>query len=224
MLIVKGTIVSVVVGVIFLGSPLEAQGLPRNDESVVAQSDEEGEVQRNETIVNTNPLFLQEQLPGFSMKESIIERSFRANGSSKDTIYEVWIKPAPDAASGPTSVKLALHLEKNRNKALKIASGVYDATLEPNQAPLIGKPFPSSYSGDSIGDYCWCYKAAFKRAGTNLPMNPIKISSSLIVVEKDNCFSLLLTGSGDGQGIEDRETERLAKKLVHRLKTWARPQ
>lgn len=217
------TLVVATVGTLICQLPLRAQEMPRlTGESMMAQTDEEGEVQRSETIDNPNPLFLPEQLPGFSMQESRIERNFYSNGS-KDMIHEIWVKPATDAALDPIFVKLTLYLEKNRNKAIKTASGVYLATLEPNQAPMIGKPFPGSYSGESIGDYCWHPKAGFKIAGTNTPIAPV--SSSLVVVEKDNCFRLLLTGPVDGgPGGRDRDAERLAKKIVHRLKTWTRPQ
>lgn len=185
------------------------------------EDDDDDEPQSWEHYPNPSPLLSPDLAPGFTMQDSIVSKGLRAGKPPEFSVSEVWVRPALAGSSTATFIKIQLYPTKNQKQALKAAEAVYRATNDPDQAlNSIGKPNPGSFSGKSIGDYCWAYVVSFGG-----PRKALNKTSSLVVVNSKDCFKIQVTGSGDsGQGVEDKQTEKLAKELVRRLKDWPRPQ
>lgn len=172
-------------------------------------------------IPNPNPLLNQGLIPGFRLKESSLAKG--SKGPWLDILRESWIKDPSSGASDLSWIKIDLHPRQNRVQAMKCAEDCYGADTDANQTPGLGIPFPGSYSGQSIGDYCWAYVYSLLRIKGE-PRPALNESGALVVVSDRYCFSISVTGPGDSnQGFEDAFLERLAKSVVERLKTWQPP-
>jgi len=155
---------------------------------------------------NLNPVITPELVPGFSLQFSDLSSEF---------VSESWVKEF-DGGRNPTFINLRLHLLKNQTECLSRAKDLYRATAN-NQFRGVDSPTSGSYSGQSIGDYCWAYT----RSMLPHPRGSINGSSVVIVVKGNNLFTLMVT-CVDG-GVHDSFTEGLAKAVVERLNVWPRP-
>lgn len=167
---------------------------------------------------NPFPLLSPEQIPGFQLKEARLE--WLLDGPSR-YLDESWTKKAlPNYDSvGHNFVVLRVVLEQSHEAAIQGARQAFHAKIEDDQTPAIGKPIPGSYSGQSIGDYCWVNtgKEGKSRAFFNL-------SASVVVVTGNASFQIRVSGPGDtGEGHPDSLVESLAQAIVERLRTWQLP-
>lgn len=191
------------------------------DSDADADDDDDDDPQSWEHYPNPNPLLSSELVPGFTMQSSRVSKGLRAGKPPEFSVSEEWARPPLAGSSKSTFIRIQLYPTKNKQQALKAAGAVYRATNDPDQSlRSIGKPNPGSFSGAPIGDWCWAFVIGFDG-----PRKALNDSSSLVVVNNKDCFKIQVTGSGDsGQGVEDKQTEKLAKELIRRLKDWPRPQ
>lgn len=176
-------------------------------------SEDDGELV---TEPNSSPILTANLLPGFTLREAEVTRG---KGPWRDTIWEMWTKPSP-TANRPTFIKVSLYPKASRSQALKKAQKAFRVPMDSDQQPAFQRPTWGSFSGQSVGDYCWAYTVAITRE----VHGPINDSSTLIVVFKGYLFRVQLCGPGDsGLGVDDAFNEQIAKAIVYRLQTWTPP-
>jgi len=202
--------------------PVSAQER-REPVPMVARAEEDDDRQyRWERVPNPHPLISPDQVPGFTMDYSTFNRGLRKKHRPEYSLFEQWTTPTLPNTKRATFLNVKLYLTKNRAQAVKAAKAVFGAETGRNQnLKVIGRPNPGSYSGESIGDVCWAW-------GANVPGRPrqsLNRSSSLVVVKDGDLLSVRLSGPLElGGGVEDRQTEALARALIERLRDWPRPQ
>jgi len=155
-------------------------------------------------IPNRKPILTRELMPGFALNHSDIHKDKK----TRDIIIcEYW------HSEDGTLIKFDLYPCKNHKDALDAAKKLFYATTDENQRPVLGKPVPGSFSGQTVGDFCWIYTS------WGLPMMKIEDDPSrgLVFIKGKSLVYLRITNTRKNSVPVDF-AEDIAKKIVSRIK------
>jgi len=169
-------------------------------------------------INNPNPVLAGDLVAGFKMTASYILRD-SSDGQSEDMVCEKWHKESSLGPTHGTFIKITVYLARSQAEAFEVARAVYGARKQEPKLKTIDTPRIGSYSGQTIGDFCWAYRwSPSDPSGTNRP--PKNQASSVVVVAANTVFDVNVSSKNL---VEDQFTEAIAKVVVTRLTDWPRP-